>query len=216
MRTIPPPAEIKKFLDEYVIGQEHAKKVLSVAVYNHYKRIFSKRMGRPAPPTGGPGPRPCPLADLPGGHSRPALLLLRVVGQAADQRLTLHGLRAGLQILREQAVRALRPAHRPVDAGDRGRGHHDASMTFAVLAGRLYSGGHLHAAAVSTGEWSCSSRPQAALPSRRRRRGRPATSAASRAARPHGGSAPARGLGLIIGTALFLSFPRIGEGFSAR
>ncbi len=36
---IPPPTEIKDFLDEYVIGQETAKKVLSVAVYNHYKRI---------------------------------------------------------------------------------------------------------------------------------------------------------------------------------
>lgn len=36
---IPTPAEIKKFLDEYVIGQEDAKKTLSVAVYNHYKRI---------------------------------------------------------------------------------------------------------------------------------------------------------------------------------
>ena len=33
------PAEIKKFLDEYVIGQEDAKKVLAVAVYNHYKRV---------------------------------------------------------------------------------------------------------------------------------------------------------------------------------
>ncbi len=36
------PQEIKAFLDEYVIGQEEAKKVLSVAVYNHYKRISSK------------------------------------------------------------------------------------------------------------------------------------------------------------------------------
>ncbi len=35
---VPKPHEIKAFLDEYVIGQEHAKKVLSVAVYNHYKR----------------------------------------------------------------------------------------------------------------------------------------------------------------------------------
>ncbi len=38
--TIPRPAEIKKFLDEYVVGQESAKKALSVAVYNHYKRIY--------------------------------------------------------------------------------------------------------------------------------------------------------------------------------
>ena len=37
------PKEIKGFLDEYVIGQEAAKKVLSVAVYNHYKRITSKK-----------------------------------------------------------------------------------------------------------------------------------------------------------------------------
>ena len=40
--TLPKPAEIKKFLDEYIIGQEHAKKVLSVAVYNHYKRLIHK------------------------------------------------------------------------------------------------------------------------------------------------------------------------------
>lgn len=40
--SIPKPAEIKKFLDEYVIGQEEAKKYLSVAVYNHYKRIARK------------------------------------------------------------------------------------------------------------------------------------------------------------------------------
>lgn len=38
--TLPRPAEIKASLDEYVIGQDKAKKVLSVAVYNHYKRIL--------------------------------------------------------------------------------------------------------------------------------------------------------------------------------
>lgn len=38
-RSLPKPMEIKKQLDQYVIGQESAKKVLSVAVYNHYKRI---------------------------------------------------------------------------------------------------------------------------------------------------------------------------------
>ena len=37
------PIEIKEFLDEYVIGQEEAKKVLSVAVYNHYKRVTSDK-----------------------------------------------------------------------------------------------------------------------------------------------------------------------------
>jgi ATP-dependent Clp protease ATP-binding subunit ClpX len=41
-QQIPKPMEIKRTLDEYVIGQEYAKKVLSVAVHNHYKRIDSK------------------------------------------------------------------------------------------------------------------------------------------------------------------------------
>ena len=41
MEKLPPPSKIKEFLDQYVIGQEHAKKVLSVAVYNHYKRLNS-------------------------------------------------------------------------------------------------------------------------------------------------------------------------------
>ncbi|HPQ44418.1 MAG TPA: ATP-dependent Clp protease ATP-binding subunit ClpX [Syntrophales bacterium] len=38
---IPQPKDIKKFLDQYVVGQERTKKILSVAVYNHYKRLFS-------------------------------------------------------------------------------------------------------------------------------------------------------------------------------
>lgn len=40
--AVPKPAEIKKILDEYVVGQEKAKKILSVAVHNHYKRIESR------------------------------------------------------------------------------------------------------------------------------------------------------------------------------
>jgi ATP-dependent Clp protease ATP-binding subunit ClpX len=40
---MPSPTEIKRFLDQYVIGQDRAKKVLSVAVYNHYKRIFTNK-----------------------------------------------------------------------------------------------------------------------------------------------------------------------------
>jgi ATP-dependent Clp protease ATP-binding subunit ClpX len=39
MESVPKPKEIKKFLDDYVIGQDEAKRYLSVAVYNHYKRI---------------------------------------------------------------------------------------------------------------------------------------------------------------------------------
>ena len=41
MEELPKPVEIKEFLDQYVIGQAQAKKVLSVAVYNHYKRLLN-------------------------------------------------------------------------------------------------------------------------------------------------------------------------------
>lgn len=44
IKNIPPPHKIKAQLDEYVIGQEHAKKVMSVAVYNHYKRVATGTM----------------------------------------------------------------------------------------------------------------------------------------------------------------------------
>ncbi len=45
--TVKKPVEVKKFLDEYVIGQDEAKKVLAVAVYNHYKRLQQKNNDLP-------------------------------------------------------------------------------------------------------------------------------------------------------------------------
>lgn len=45
-QKLPKPQEIKNILDEYVIGQEAAKKYLSVAVYNHYKRAFNPNIGK--------------------------------------------------------------------------------------------------------------------------------------------------------------------------
>ncbi len=44
LSSLIPPREIMAHLDEYVVGQEHAKRVLSVAVYNHYKRIYSANL----------------------------------------------------------------------------------------------------------------------------------------------------------------------------
>lgn len=43
IKSLPKPEDIKKYLDDYVIGQDHAKKYLSVAVYNHYKRLVQQR-----------------------------------------------------------------------------------------------------------------------------------------------------------------------------
>ncbi len=47
LETLRKPVEIKEFLDEYVIGQDRAKKMLAVAVYNHYKRINHNLVDRP-------------------------------------------------------------------------------------------------------------------------------------------------------------------------
>ncbi len=47
-KKLPKPKEIKEFLDQYVIGQEKAKKILSVAVYNHYKRIYRTNKNNPS------------------------------------------------------------------------------------------------------------------------------------------------------------------------
>jgi ATP-dependent Clp protease ATP-binding subunit ClpX len=55
--SLPTPHELKTFLDEYVVGQDAAKRVLAVAVYNHYKRIYQKKpsgKARPGVKSSGP------------------------------------------------------------------------------------------------------------------------------------------------------------------
>ena len=59
--SIPSPRQIKEFLDQYVVGQPHAKKALSVAVHNHYKRLTTSAPESPAAP-GEPTPAAPPVA----------------------------------------------------------------------------------------------------------------------------------------------------------
>ncbi len=61
--SLPTPVEIKTFLDDYVIGQDFAKRVLAVAVYNHYKRIYQRKpAARLRPGVKGPGPEDVELS----------------------------------------------------------------------------------------------------------------------------------------------------------
>lgn len=71
--TLLKPKEITAFLDQYVIGQDDAKKYISVAVYNHYKRIMAT-MGSTAPAGtfAAPGSIPPPSAYAPSGSTAPA------------------------------------------------------------------------------------------------------------------------------------------------
>ena len=49
LETLPKPNELKAVLDQHVIGQDEAKKTLSVAVYNHYKRLLQDKNKHPLP-----------------------------------------------------------------------------------------------------------------------------------------------------------------------
>jgi ATP-dependent Clp protease ATP-binding subunit ClpX len=62
--TIPSPRQIKDFLDQYVVGQQHAKKALAVAVHNHYKRLTTSDPSASAPAADGAVPQPPPGADI--------------------------------------------------------------------------------------------------------------------------------------------------------
>ena len=71
--TLLKPKEITAFLDQYVIGQDDAKKYISVAVYNHYKRIMATTGSTaPAGTFAAPGSIPPPSAYAPSGSTAPA------------------------------------------------------------------------------------------------------------------------------------------------
>jgi ATP-dependent Clp protease ATP-binding subunit ClpX len=61
--TIPSPRQINEFMDQYVVGQQYAKKVLSVAVHNHYKRLSAQEQPPVATDPNNPNPTPPPAKD---------------------------------------------------------------------------------------------------------------------------------------------------------
>ncbi len=60
--SIPSPRQINEFMDQYVVGQQYAKKALSVAVHNHYKRLSTSEAAAPVDPNN-PNPTPAPPKD---------------------------------------------------------------------------------------------------------------------------------------------------------
>jgi ATP-dependent Clp protease ATP-binding subunit ClpX len=61
--SIPSPRQINEFMDQYVVGQQYAKKALSVAVHNHYKRLSTSDAAAPAADPNNPNPTPPPAKD---------------------------------------------------------------------------------------------------------------------------------------------------------
>lgn len=74
--SLPKPIEIKKMLDEYVIGQDEAKLALSVAVYNHYKRILTMKEAEKKPGRGKRKATPAPAEDADGVELQKSNVLL--------------------------------------------------------------------------------------------------------------------------------------------
>ena len=101
--TIPSPRQIKEYLDQYVVGQDHAKKALAVAVHNHYKRL-THRSSRPTTTTATPTPTTT---------SRSTSRNILLIGPTGSGKTLL------AKTLAQSPQRAVR--HRRRDHADRGR-----------------------------------------------------------------------------------------------